>query len=85
MKDKEALGLFLVLAVLERLVDPEGVVSSVYLLRFQVVELVGLDVDDAVRFACSRLVSLWVLCRRRALRTTGLDGIVADIVVLLAR
>ena len=46
MENKETLGLVLVLSVLELVIDLQSEVVAVHLLRLELVELVGLDVDD---------------------------------------
>ena len=65
VEHKETRGSFFILSVLECLVDCEGEFFPVCLLRFQVVELVGLDIDDALRLTCSRLISLETSGKRR--------------------
>jgi len=52
MEYKETLGHIFVLSELERLVDRESKVFSVCFSRLQLVDLVGLDPDSAVRVAC---------------------------------
>jgi hypothetical protein len=46
VENKETLGLVLVLSVLELVIDLQSEVVAVHLLRLELVELVGLDVDD---------------------------------------
>jgi hypothetical protein len=52
---EEALRLLFVLSVLEVLVDGQSEVVSTRLLRLELVELIGLDVDNALGTACGNL------------------------------
>jgi hypothetical protein len=58
VEHKKALALVFGLSVLERVVDRQGDVFTVCILRFELVDFVGLNVEDAVSAACSWLVSI---------------------------
>lgn len=82
MEHKETLSLTTVLSVLERVVDRDSEVFSTGRLRFELINFVGLHKDEATGIACSLLISLRLLIEWNDSRTTGLDGVVADIVFL---
>jgi len=51
VEHKEALGLILVLSVLERLINGQCEVFTACLLRFELGDLVGLDVNETLGVA----------------------------------